>query len=354
VKNPPTLADACIATALEFKRIGANKEAIDLMMQVVPARKFVLDERMSEFMFDLSQNFWQIGGLRKRLAALENSRRLARLPHQSTWVEFDYHAYMARSKHHGMTIKRIGPIDDTQPPTRVGFLVRQHPKIETAFISSEMTASVAMKGKVITHPVSMVWRSDDDPLPWQTFKLWRDEPDAEYLVLMKGYNSKQCGWSYTYSPTFSTGMMREISKMSGPVMLKPQIPIRDIWALFATINDLPVTIENVEPSRGYISKGSYKKFLKHSIVHLTVPETRWRKLITKAATILRRRAHQVRGHWRKDWRNPLNPLCEHVYAEDLTCTRCRGRKLWVAEHQRGDSSIGFVTHDYEVHRERSP
>ena len=59
----------------------------------------------------------------------------------------------------------------------------------------------------------------------------------------------------------------------------PGIPLRDLWALLATINDLPVRIENVEPSRGYVARGAYKKFLKHSVVHLTVPETHWRRLV---------------------------------------------------------------------------
>jgi hypothetical protein len=351
MKKAPTLADACIASGLYTKRMLGNPEAANLYLQVAQARKFVLDERMSEFLFDLSQNFWKVGGLRQRLTALENSRRLARLPHAMTWVELDYNAYMQRTAHHGMTIKRIGKIDDSAPPGRVGLLVRQHPQIETAFITSEFTDSVMKPGFALTHPVSMVWRSDDDPLPWRTMKIWKDEPDAELLVMMKGYNSKQCGWAYTYSEKFSAGMMQTISSAAGPELLKPKISIRDIWALFATINDLPVIMENVEPSRGYISKGSYKKFLKHSVVHLNVPETRWRKLIAKAATILRRRAHQVRGHWRKDWRNPLSPLCEHIFAEDLSCTRCQGRKLWIGEHQRGDTSLGFVTHDYEVHHD---
>ena len=42
------------------------------------------------------------------------------------------------------------------------------------------------------------------------------------------------------------------------------MPLRTLWGLLATLNDLPVVIENVTPSRGYIARGSYKKFLEHS------------------------------------------------------------------------------------------
>ena len=115
---------------------------------------------------------------------------------------------------------------------------------------------------------------------------------------------------------------------------------------------LPVTFERVEPSKGYMARGGgYKKFLQHTVLHLTVPETRWRKLVGKTAAILRRRAHQVRGHWRKDWRSPLASLCEHDFDDHMKCRRCSGHKIWIAEHQRGDASVGFVTHDYEVHHE---
>jgi hypothetical protein len=52
--------------------------------------------------------------------------------------------------------------------------------------------------------------------------------------------------------------------------------------------------------------------------------------------VARRRAHQVRGHWRRDWRH-------------------EGQRIWIKEHQRGDASLGFVTHDYHVeHRDGTP
>jgi hypothetical protein len=53
-----------------------------------------------------------------------------------------------------------------------------------------------------------------------------------------------------------------------------------------------------------------------------------RSIIARA----RRRAHQVRGHWRRDWRH-------------------EGNRIWIKEHQRGDASLGFVTHDYTVKHE---
>ena len=130
--------------------------------------------------------------------------------------------------------------------------------------------------------------------------------------------------------------------------ITPAMSLATLWGLLATLNDLPVTIENVIPSRGYVARGSYKKFLEHSTVSLTVPETKWRTLAARTAALTRRRAHQVRGFWRADWRRPLSASCEHEFDDAMVCRRCGGHKIWIHEHQRGNASLGFVVHDYEV------
>jgi hypothetical protein len=352
-KSPPTLADACIATALDKNLAGRggqlNDEARNRMMQIAQARRFVLDTPMSSYLHDLSWSFWT-GGQRKRLHRLDNARQMARLPHRLTWVEFDLLAYYNRAKQQGIDVKYMGKMPGEPDCKRAGWLLRQHDKIETAFIASEVHASIIIPDRATMHPVSICWTSDDTPLPWITFELWRNEPSG-LAVQMAGYDCKQVGWTYTYSPEFSSQMMYGVQK-SAPASIKPDLSIRDLWALLATINDLPVRIEPVRPDKGYIARGSYRKFLSHSVVHLTVPESKWSRLVNKTANLLRRRAHQVRGHWRRDWRNPLNPLCEHEFDAAMVCRRCSGHKLWIAEHQRGDASLGFVTHDYEVHHAR--
>jgi len=106
--------------------------------------------------------------------------------------------------------------------------------------------------------------------------------------------------------------------------------LRKALTLLAAINDVPIGVRHVEPSRGFIAQGRYRKFLDHNVITVTLPKGRdpqkvARQIIAKA----RRRAHQVRGHWRRDWRH-------------------EGLRIWIKEHQRGDASLGFVTHDYRV------
>ena len=359
---PPTLADACIATALDKHFFGRGARSDFLRSQLLPvakARKFVLDSTMSRFLADLSDNFWH-GGLRKRVRMLDSARRLARLPHALTWIEFAYHGqYIERIRE--LKSQGVGDFSGRNPEC-MGWLLRQHPHNEAAFSCIEIRSSVRRPDRVFIHPVGAAWCADDNPSPWRRF------PDAQTIASeavtgMQGLHSMQAAhWfpflGHALTVELLDAMTGSLEDNLEPTMVdvasKPAVALRAVWALLATINDLPIKIETIEPSRGYVARGSYKKFLQHSVIHLTVPETRWRQLVLKTHAVLRRRAHQVRGHWRRDWRNPLTRTCEHDFDEQMICRRCRGRQLWIQEHQRGDASIGFVTHDYEVHHEAVP
>jgi hypothetical protein len=350
MKNPPTLADSCAATLYDkrFIRPGAARDEFRArLMDIVNARKFVLDGAMSRYLADLGRTFWR-GGIRKRRLMLDNARQQARLPHALSWIEFDFSAYRNRLD----TEYGIGM--ESEPgymlPHRLGWLLRQHPGVETVFLSTEVFGSAQWKNRAFIYPLSTVWSSSDDPPPYTPYQSQLIRIGPTHMEDFE--DDRHVGKVTFYVPTFSPKSMTAISEsMPEATGMEPGIPIGDLWALLATINDLPVKIEFVEPSKGYVARGSYKKFLKHSIVHLTVPETHFRKLVLKTATLLRKRAHQVRGHWRKDWRNPLTKLCEHDFDDKMVCRRCQGHQIWIHEHQRGDANLGFVTHDYSVHHD---
>ena len=59
LKNPPTLADACIATAFTKDRLFGiyGKANYTTLMRIPYARKFVLDATMSRYLADLSRTF---------------------------------------------------------------------------------------------------------------------------------------------------------------------------------------------------------------------------------------------------------------------------------------------------------
>jgi hypothetical protein len=271
---------------------------------------------MSAYLCDLSQNFLK-SGLRKRFRALENARQMARLPHALTWIEFDYPAYLDRAKSE-YGIKPIKSKPDSKPPARAGYLLQRHPEIETAFKATETSSAESIRPlKIHVCPTSIVWCTDATPIPWRQTHV---EDLSGFCVNLPFYKSPQVALTYTYNDTLTNFIMDKLEKENDPSWA-PALPIRDLWGLLAGINDMPVTIEHVAPAKGFIARGAYRKFLSHSVVRLTVPQTRWRRLAIKTATLLRRRAHQVRDHWRDNWRRPLSKLCDHEFDSGMVCAR---------------------------------
>jgi hypothetical protein len=209
------------------------------------------------------------------------------------------------------------------------------------------------------------WRVDDGPLPWKAHSL--SQQLIDYIAKYGAEHDKDPkDWSI---PAMLTGCQG----YNGPIdLIEMDIPdfeikyvrsvlwgqfllIRYLLGLLATINDLPIVRKVVVPQKGFVARGRYRKFLQHTVVTLTVPTTRYKTLARKAVANLRRRAHEVRGFWREHWKHPPVQGCPHEYASvdaaHIRCTVCKGEKFWIKEHQRGDASLGFVTHEYRVKTE---
>jgi hypothetical protein len=363
-KLPPTLADACAATLYD-KSMPWTQEAgfHDVFRKVIHARKMVLDASMSAYLAELSFSIFR-GGLRKRLRSTENLRLLSRLPHALTWVEFDNHAFI---EHHrkawnrpflATTFGKSTIVQPDQPlpsdavPPRIGWLLEQH---GSAVRTWEIRTSSMKAHRVFINPTGLAWSTDDLRVPWSHFDFVTSDEfsPSEIASQTGGYiNDKVC---MVAALPRAREMLGGIGNVIGNGMTISSA--RDIWAFLATVNDLPIRIEHVNPSHGWMARGNYRKFLQHSVLTLTVPQSRWRQLVATTVALIRRRAHQVRGHWRRDWRHPGIASCKHLWAageNSLTCRSCGAVSLWVHEHQRGDASLGFVTHDYEVvHKEQA-
>ena len=327
MKESPTLAD-------ELVRRCFDKDAKRLFTltsfrnQLITARRFVLDKAMSAFMADLAY-----ASLPKRLepvrttALMEALRTAARLPHANTWIEYDHHERIKRANFY-LPDKKIDP---NVGPRRGGWLCTQHPTIETAFSVITCASDSIYHGVLEPIPqpnyFSWTWRTDDGPLPWKNI-FQAGSQISEVLTGIGSYRSDQVG--IIPSGCVDLALVKKHINVQEE-MLENGSDIRYLWALLATINDLPVSQTHVTASKGYIARGAYRKFLDHTVITLTIPEKRARSVALRVVALSRKRAHIVRGHWRKDWRH-------------------EGTKIWIREHQRGDASLGFVTHDYVVER----
>jgi hypothetical protein len=164
--------------------------------------------------------------------------------------------------------------------------------------------------------------------------------------LLRNQQFKQTTFDYMMSQT----QFNPVAEIAGD--------LRYLWALLCTINDLPTQTNDVRATKGFVARGSYRRFQDHKVIHLHIPEKQYRRKAVHVIAITRSRAHQVRGHWRTDFRRPLLALCEHEWMtpdeKHLECKLCGGRKLHIKEHMRGDPKLGVVTHDYVLERGDNP
>jgi len=206
---------------------------------------------------------------------------------------------------------------------KCGWLLEQHPTDEQSFkatLFDELVRRGGLNANVVMLPFSYGWSTDERP------PIWKNESKG-------GLESYAIGLD-KYQPRFTTVMRVEDHPRTlsdddiAELTAETAGELRRIWALLSTINELPVRIEPVKQHRGFVARGQYRKFLDHSIVRIIIPGRRTPQQVARAAiTLSRRRAHMVRGHWRKSEKE--------------------GR-IWIREHQRGDATLGWVTHDYVV------
>jgi hypothetical protein len=354
MKHAPTLADALIRESY-----GKNYDKIDperkVAKYIAQANRFVLDDTMSAFMSDLawaSMLTCQTGDKANML--MEGLRKLARAPHRVTWIEYNMREKKKRADAEYSSIKRdVGAQliyeegkKYERVPEKGGWLIIQHPQVETAFFALECVShtwdvdGTTMLPIAQANVVAHTWNTEDKPIPWNNEKFdirCKDGTPGWISQMTIGVNTYKSPYVGVTTGFYTEKIMRVYRAQSQFNPLEELAgDLRHLWALLATINDLPVSISDVTTSKGFIAKGRHRKFVDHKVIRMTVPTKRYKKIAAQAIAHARRRAHQVRGHWRKDRWHP-------------------GERIWIREHQRGDASLGFVTHSYEItHPEVKP
>lgn len=366
-EKQPTLADLLIREWSKPKYRRYDTEGWVPRM-VAQARKFVLDKSMSEFMADLAYSWLpdlpKSMSARQRVRAysiLNGYRMIARLPHPIMWIEYDMEARSTRILQHWLGKSGRNPLSKQS-----GWLLIQHPKIETSVMAITVDGNcVDDRGQIKNYPtcvsLAAAWSTTDELVPWRPYDMPSDSQgrDAELLAGIPGFLCPQCAlamapWVTRKSDgAFLTQdrMLKELKENRGT--------LRHLWSLLAAINDIPVGRKPVKPTGGHMVGASYKRFSEHTVISLNLPKRTTPAVLAKRVLRnARRRAHMVRGHFRRHYLFPLNPLCEHQMeplesTQMLECRYCQGRKIWITEHQAGDASLGFVLHDYNVTHEKT-
>ena len=350
MKPGPTLADTLYRYSMSKHRVAGWRDNALWTDALRRAKRFVLDDEMSTFLGELATSaFVRSKGLTiaSRNKVADRLRLGARLPSEVTWIEYNLRKCQARSNE---LLGRNVALDEM--PEREGWLLIRHPKLETAFrahvISHDANVDHGDGFDTWTFPIAMAWTADDDTImPWRAmpFQNGGMRP-SEVSTGLAGYVTDKAGFVFSElietpnAPELVSNLLAEWSGVQ-----------RRMWALLATINDLPVEMRDVRASKGFVARGAYRRFLDHRTITLTVPVQKYTKVIRSALALAHRRGGPVREHWRQDWRRPLSALCDHEWGADeghMFCNLCKGRKIWVHEHTRGDTTRGFVTHDFNV------
>jgi hypothetical protein len=335
--------------------------------RLISARKFVLDEPMSEFLADLSNAATNEAVMRQHdddgerlFAIMHGARRMARAPFPTTWIEYDCRARRRRSwsAWPQNAAKQDGddnPVNEKDVCPRVGWLIEQHPGIEGAYKLTEFCEWAHQKDRIAMMPYALTWVADDTlVIPWKSIPF-SDEGrrPSEIATGVMGYITEHASIAPTevYAAWVKIGGIDAITKQLRETMGE----MRCAWMLLTSLNRIPTVYDTIRPQKGYVAKGNYRRFFEHTVIRLTLPAHRSMKTLALRVLIhARRKGHEVRGFWRNDWRHPRTAGCNHVWINHdehtLACQHCDGRMIHVKAHHRGDDSLGYVLHDYSVEK----
>jgi hypothetical protein len=357
--KPDTLFNTLYRASFSNKPVPGWSNNAAMRAQLQSAQRFVLDEGMAIMLAEISTAAFKTlhgmttkGSARERL--IEQIRHGARAPFPATWVEYPLRPCMTRI-HDLLETNKAVRSDPSEVPETEGWLITQHPGVEAAYLLTVFSRDSELKDRygfeTWTFPVGYAWVTDDTSvIPWRTpFELDAGSASqSEVCTGLPGYITDRVGLAQ--NPLLVDA--RTMGKSAVINLLREWVGcLRRVMAFLATLGDIPIAYREVKAAKGFLGGGSIRKYLDHRTITLTIPAEQYNKVARQAVAAARRRAHAVRGHWRIDWRHPLDPLCEHDYAADdkhLTCRRCHGRKSFIQAHQRGDDRLGYVTHDYTV------
>lgn len=279
---------------------------------------------------------------------LEHLLRLARLPFNDVWLEDDTYARLERFAELG-TLASTFDEDET---FKVAYAIRRIG--ETGWICSPMPDPRVSENRAvvgfsyIVDTERVIGPSLDDEELRAIFPQIAHERANDFLAaLALGYHrspdlsqaKKVLRHIVVQIEDYALEKVRRDPRQADALygmLHETGGALRYIITLLATINLVETRFEAQEKKLDRLIVGRRSiPYMASTVVRITVPSKPLHKLARAAVAGWKNRAHEVRGHWRK-----------HL-------DRDSGEIIlkWVKEHQRGDASLGYVQHKYQVHHE---
>ena len=353
------------------------RKCIDLRMDIRAARRFKLSNAFLDRVIELSNS---------DVSMLVKLCDLANLPFDIVWFEFDMDYRMKRAAESGVNFDGEIELDRG----RLGYLIKRkrHDSpgewLSTTMIElpDEDGVSISAAATEFSAESSEFIQRTHESLNGQTDKegmslsqaVWgyvRDVKDGEPGTL--AYNDLRrrtlnshatfasdpyilgplLAYDYRTGNKYARGMARHFNES----VLESRGDIRFLVATLALIN-AQATRYLHKPSPGrYQHRLRMHDYFDYRLIELDTDKIKTRTVIDRYVNrawkedYARRRAHEVRGYWRAAEHGKAI-ACQHIPAlrdgDYALCERCGILIRWVDFHMRGDPTLGYVHHDYEV------
>lgn len=152
-----------------------------------------------------------------------------------------------------------------------------------------------------------------------------------------------------------------IADRTGDALFESRGDVRFLVTMLSLLNSVPIraVARPHSGSKARMVGTKMVRYMDHSTIRINLSSTesvqRLYKIVQQRA---KQRRHEVRGFWRTYQRGDFPcsrwPVDKHVWVPmhdggpPVKCAHCDSWRVWVDEHERGDASLGWVRHDYEV------
>lgn len=343
------------------------------------AHRFVLDDDFVRYATEISSTL----PAEKLLSRLQ----YATLPYEITWIEFNLHEKVKVMR----AIHGLKSMDMTEVAPRLGIIM--HRLTDTEFLMELAVETITDEqmfiGTVVCYFISTrddyEWKADDGRRFGCKPMLMDDQQLSDVArASMWGYATG--GKSTVLEKASQLNMLRlpsylqrhgcmgygrmhyiavELAKSKDSVMEMAKLVLHEVgefsgmgrWVVtvLAMLNEVPIDAHRVEP-KGHVRTGltNRRPRMDYHKVVLRLPKTEPIRYIERHfRTASRRRAHEVRAHWRTYLDEIHCKPNEHDWQYDhdegwRVCGKCTAFGRLIHEHIRGDASLGWVRHDYVI------
>jgi hypothetical protein len=196
--------------------------------------------------------------------------------------------------------------------------------------------------------------------------LPKDGP-IDMVVPEKLIHHGDAGYSRMYEPIHravaeSEGSADKLLEMVINELREFSGQMRWIVTVLAMLNEVPINADLVQrPQHIRVGPTQKRQYMDYHRVTLKLPKSKPLRFIERKlgdAEAARRRAHEVRSHWRYYLRG--EPPCKRdrhdwVWDEEngyRLCGKCFSWATLIHEHVRGDPNLGWIRKDYVIEKER--